>query len=1106
MLASLLLASAVHGQGLGLRVPAGFEVTQYADDALATDISSLAIDAKGRVVVAGPNYIKILVDTKNAGKADQAILFSKLPKSGAHGIACDGNDVIASGDMGVRRYIDRDGDGVCDEISEPWIKTAKDSEHGANAIVKGPDGWFYMITGNDAGISDTHATTPNSPLKMPHMGSLVRMSPDGKHCEVLAHGFRNPYGLGINVHGHFFTVDADGERVHHLPYYAPTRLFDIAQGRHHGWVNAGWQGGWSRPAYFPDSVERLVEIGRGSPTGLCVYRHHAFPEKYRGGVFSACWTFGKVYFLPLRRPSSEDKRTKEEKKEVPPILDRDSASYASGLEEFMTTTGDVGFAPTGMAVGPEGELFVAIGGRGTRGGVFRIRYLGKKSEDDPLILPVVEVLTAPEPLSAWSRARWVPAAKKLGAEAFEKELLRRSNSIPERIRAAEVLTELFGGVRVAIADKLLETRAPPEVLARAAWSVSLGDEKLSGVHFGAHWLMDLLKDEERISHPLLARAVWEGLQRHAGYKSLAPRWRAGLGHPDSRVRWAALRLAQEMGPDRFRRSAIGLPKSHELTLAHQWVASSGEVKDDFDACLAVLSAAEANKSMKLEALRIMQMRLGDIQSTNGEDASATGYTARTKEGNAPLDPALRLRVVNQLALSDAGQDVDFEIARLAAMLGVQARHALLEAIARRLSSLADAKPSIHYLLCLAQMTGERDGMVTSATARAVNSIHAHLAKERAVPADQVPGILEAMFDNLLEKDPALAKALVADPLFGVPGHELFANRLPLEHKQDAARKMLASFKKRLGEDELQAAWSPDFVRLVASLPDAEALPLLRDKSREPRLADGIALILAARKHPEDRGRLIDALGSLQGKVVLSAATSLLEMKGDAKPADLVHAIKALRRFTGKEELTIRTTLAQLLAAWSKETLDDGKDGFKAAGLYTEWLAKHHPAEAKALTTSTLANAEIWKKRLAGIDWNTGDAKRGEAVFHKRNCFRCHGEARRLGPDLAGVGQRFSVADLFTAIVDPSKDIAPSYRASSVITHSGKVHGGLVIYSSQELVLLQTALDTTVRIVGTDVQSIQPSPISFMPTGLLDDAADGELADLAAYLRLLKKAP
>ena len=91
------------------------------------------------------------------------------------------------------------------------------------------------------------------------------VSADGRTSEVVAHGFRNPYDLAFNGRGDLFTVDADGERDQYLPWYAPTRLFDVAPGMHHGWVLKGWQRSWNRPASYLDNVDRLVAGGRECP-------------------------------------------------------------------------------------------------------------------------------------------------------------------------------------------------------------------------------------------------------------------------------------------------------------------------------------------------------------------------------------------------------------------------------------------------------------------------------------------------------------------------------------------------------------------------------------------------------------------------------------------------------------------------------------------------------------------------------------------------------------------------------------------------------------------------------------------------------------------------
>ena len=210
------IRAADESAALGIQAPEGFEVSLFAGDDLAHDIYSMTIDSHGRIVVAGAGYVKILHDDNKDGKADRATLFSSKPASGAHGMVFIGNDLICTGDNSLMRLRDTDGDGVADGEPEIWAKL-KSSEHGANGVVQGPDGWIYVACGNDAGVTAAHATLPTSPVKKPEAGAILRFSPDGKHSEIFAHGFRNIYDLDFNAFGQLFTVASDGERDHHLP-------------------------------------------------------------------------------------------------------------------------------------------------------------------------------------------------------------------------------------------------------------------------------------------------------------------------------------------------------------------------------------------------------------------------------------------------------------------------------------------------------------------------------------------------------------------------------------------------------------------------------------------------------------------------------------------------------------------------------------------------------------------------------------------------------------------------------------------------------------------------------------------------------------------------
>jgi putative membrane-bound dehydrogenase-like protein len=339
---------------LGLRLPPGFEVTEFADSKLANDIFCMTLDPHGRVVVSGRGYVRTLVDADGDGRADRAVDFADAPKEGAQGLLWEGDSLYVVGDGGLRRYRDAHGDGRADGPSELIRAVKTGGEHDAHALRRGPDGWLYLLCGNMAGIDGRFAERPTSPIREPVAGCVVRFTPDLKQSEIVADGFRNPYGMDFNVDGELFTFDSDNERCVSLPWYEPTRFYHVIPGGHYGWQAPQHATFWRLPPYFPDVVAPLATLGRGSPTGVVCYRHVQFPEKYRGGMFLLDWTFGRVYFLALQRSGS---------------------TYTCTKEVFLESVGDNGFAPTAAVVHPvTGDLYVSIGGRGTRGAVYRVRY------------------------------------------------------------------------------------------------------------------------------------------------------------------------------------------------------------------------------------------------------------------------------------------------------------------------------------------------------------------------------------------------------------------------------------------------------------------------------------------------------------------------------------------------------------------------------------------------------------------------------------------------------------------------------------------------------------------------------------------------------------
>jgi putative heme-binding domain-containing protein len=1074
-LLAILVATSLHADepNHGFKVPPGFKVELYAGDALATDIHNLTIDAQGRVVVASKNYVKALVEKD--GKADHAVLLSTLPKSGAHGMYFDGNELVANGDGGIRRF-PASADTI-KKLPQAYFSSKNDGEHSTNAIVKGPDGWFYMIAGNDAGITADFVNSKTSPIKTPTAGVLVRFSPDGKTREIVADGFRNPYGLTMGPRGDIFTVDSDGERIYHLPYYTPTRVFDIAHGMHHGWVNAGWQSSWAPPEWWPDVVDRVCDIGRGSPTACVVYRHRAFPEKYRGGLFSLCWTFGKLYFFPLHPEGS---------------------TYRSKTEVFLETTGDVGFAPTGMAVGPKGDLFIAIGGRGTRGSVFRVYYDGPEKSPALPTDPLRAVLAADEPLSSWSRAAWVPAAKMLGEKAFVDAMRNKELSIDERIRAVEILTELYGGVRPEQAKLLLaEKSCPADVSARVIWSLARfvrPDPSKAIVDETKERFTLILKIAKDTYEDRVARAAWEAV---AFWPTAWPDfdeslWRYGLSTNERRIR----SLMRKAVSDKRGRPD---DKISGAALLNHWQRLKSE-PEFWDLKDLPSRLGRSDSPVRIEVIRILQKAIGDVRA-DGLPKESIGYMAADRQSTDSKTAASIRAQAEQVAkrLFDyprrAGEqprfEFDAELARTLAMLGSEDESAVAWTADRLGGKSSTLESDEHYLLCLAQMKGVRSSGATHQIATALVDLPARFAKLGAKPSDQVPAVLDAMTKRLLELDPQLERAIVAHDSFGQDGNEILAFHFSKSVQLDATKKLA----KRVRD------WSPELVRLVILNYEAnDAIDVLRPMVDETRIADPILLFLADKGNRRDD--FIQALSSSQSKVVETGALRLI---GSKKPTagELVAGIKALRRFSDlKTDKSVRAAVGNMLEWWTQEKIAE-TDPAKVNDAWADWFVKSHKDGERLLGMSGASTAK-WMQRIAKIDFADGDVQRGFAVFQKRNCFRCHGEQRRLGPDLTGAAQRFSRDDLFTAIVEPSKDIAPSFESKLIVTNSGKTYNGMLIYESQELILLQVSPDTTVRIPGSEVQSIGRSAISFMPTGLLDDANDREVVDLYAYLRSLRK--
>ena len=1073
---------------LGVRVPEGFEVVEFAGDELAHDIYSMTIDSQGRVVVAGAGYVKILIDRDGDGKADEAKLFSDSPKNGAQGMFFHGRSLLCVGDAGLLRYRDANGDDKADGPPDVFLKTKTGGEHDVHSIQQGPDGWWYVIAGNGAGITGKYATLTSSPIKQPRAGVVIRLKPDLSGGEILSHGLRNAYDFAFNGQGDLFTYDSDEEREVSLPWYQPTRVSHSLTGADHGWVSKSWM----RPDGYCDMPPTVASFGRGSPTGVVCYRHTQFPEKYRDALFVLDWTYGRVHLLPLK-PAAE--------------------TWLTEPELFMSGTGQNGFAPTDAEVGPDGSLYVSIGGRGTRGGVYRIRHiLGAKLVSTKLIASrgdeggrIERVLDAPQPLSSWSRATWVPLAKELGASPFQQRALDEQQPTASRIRAIEVLAELFNGIDAA-SMKSLSASPSPEVRARAIWAYGrTSQEKLD-----AEIVKQFLDDKEpRVGRCALELCLSRSPQS-LDWSPLLPSLSKRLGGPDRFNRALAAGIVarldeQHVAPISSEATKVGVRAV--VSYAAGWLSrttdDAARIRSVVPSlAVAVLRKKENTAELKLDAVRLLQRALGDLGPSPNHAPVFDGYAS-----GIDLDPFEReldpLRVQLAEIYPTGDPKLDRELVRLLAMLTSYSSK-LVDAICTKLTEESDPLDDLHHLVAIARLPMTHSVKQRDLLVKSLVNLEAKVAAKKLPQDASWSDRVKETWIALALADDFLAAALVGHSAFGQPGHTIFLNQMPPE-LLSAAR---AAFAKQIAAHS-DYPWSNEVVFVLADSAEASHHELIRSQFERFAVRGAVLVILSRNPAPNDRSKFVAGLDWSQSEVFSACLSALEKLEPSNLPDEQIALLKSLRRLGADErEYAAREIVVALLERNNGQRFPfvTGKPGHRpqpaTVAQWTAWCQHKWPAETAAQLGGHEAEYSKLKTMLAEVDWSSGNPARGAELYAKRSCAQCHGAKGALGPDLSGATSRFSKEDLFTAIVLPNRDVPARYQTTIVQTKQAQTYSGLIVYESIDGFLLRNGTGQTFRIEAHQVDERRKSPVSLMPMGLLKGFTATDLADLFAHLQTL----
>jgi len=406
----------------GLRLPAGFCATIFADG--IGHARHLVVAANGVVYVntwsgryygndtphAG-GFLVALQDTTGAGKANIINRFGETVQSGGAGgtgIGLYKEGLFAEINDKIVRYTLSAGSIVPQDRAVPIVTGLPlGGDHPMRPFVIDRDGSLYVDLATATNSCQPQNRTPHSPgidpcAELNTRGGIWRYDANKTNqafspAERFATGIRNAEGFAIDPADRIFVTQHGRDQLHanwperYRPEEEATQpaeeLLLLKRGGDYGWPECYYDGIQGKlvlaPEYGGDGGKKVGPCAAKSgpiaafpahwaPNAMALYDKSQFPAHYRDGVFIAF--HGSWDRAPYRQGGYNV---------VFQALAGDHASgpceiFADGFAGAVESPEQAAHRPSGLAVGPDGSLYVSDD---VRGRIYRIVYRGGAGAD-----------------------------------------------------------------------------------------------------------------------------------------------------------------------------------------------------------------------------------------------------------------------------------------------------------------------------------------------------------------------------------------------------------------------------------------------------------------------------------------------------------------------------------------------------------------------------------------------------------------------------------------------------------------------------------------------------------------------------------------------------
>lgn len=592
--------------------------------------TGLAVDSRGRVLVVeshthfrpagyqGPpaDRIRLFEDTNGDGRADRiSTFFEGTTWTMNVGVHPDGSVYVARRGE-IFRLRDTDDDGRADERQRiVRLDTDGDYPHnGLSGFAFDVDGSVYFGLGENKGASFKLVGTDGSMASELEGGQVYRCRADGSKVEMLCTGFWNPFHVAIDTYGRVFAVDNDPDS---LP---PCRLLHIVAGGNYGYrYRNGRKGVHPFTAWngeLPGTLPMVAGTGE-APSGLVAYESDNLPADYIGTLLSTSWG---------------DHRIEQFR------LEPRGASFRSVSKPIVT--GDENFRPVGIALAPDGSLYISdwvsksyeVHGKGR---VWRLSAVTPAQTSRPTD-PALAIRSAHAPLR--ERAAHQLAQNAKGQAVLEA--IATNDASPDSIRALCVRA-LGAAGRADVLAKIVGRDRSPGV--RAAAVRGLKADQIDAAFLSADFPAEARAEALRAArNPALAETLWRSVSSGDAFVAAAARqglgelYRGGLKLEwSSRVpaeRLAALLILRESGKPESQTELSDFLRDPDVAVrfaAVQWIGEERLVgfQDKLDQALAAGPATSRLFGGYLAALE----RLDGVVRAADDEWAGEQYIVRAIE-------------------------------------------------------------------------------------------------------------------------------------------------------------------------------------------------------------------------------------------------------------------------------------------------------------------------------------------------------------------------------------------------------------------------------------------------------------------------------------------